>query len=188
MACDDVTDWWTTPSCELRPERTVSAVLVPVLLVLAVGARVGKWCSYRNSVFNWPDSTLSTLKPVADVAFVVGMGIQAQDYVTHEDAQGADSAWMWILSTVAHLLLVPAFAGAEVRLPGVVVAALVYGLSLAILGGMHGNGPGDNRWPYSLSPLVCLAFVLSYLVQHAGDAVADARGKGSTLQQSLCEL
>lgn len=176
--CRAVADWWTTPSCELRPERTVSAVLVPLLLLLAAVARVGQ-CRGRGEA--WADVLLSAGKPAADVAFVIGMGVQAQDYVAHEDARTVDALWMWVFSTLVHALLVPAFAGAEVRLPWVGLAAAVYSLLLLVLGLQHAAGSGDNQWPYALSPLVCLVFVAAYLLQHANDAVAAAWLEGRSL-------
>lgn len=174
VTCPPVGDWWTTPSCELRLERTVSAVLVPLLLLLGVVARVGQ---YRGRGLDWADVLLSAGKPAADVAFVMGMGIQAQDYVAHDGG----TAFMWAFSTVMHGLLVPAFAGAEVRPLWVALAVVVYALSLLVLGLMHAAGGGDNMWPYSLSPLVCLAFVGAYVTPYMGDSVAAALREGRSL-------
>lgn len=178
--CDAPEDWWTAPSCNLTPEKTISVYLVPFLLLIAVIARYelgygaeGTWSA------RWAHYLLNAGKPMADVAFVVGMGIQAQDYVTHEDARTADSAWMWALSLLLRGLLVPAFAGADLRLPWILLAVAVYSLSLGVLGAMHAAAPEVNHWPYSLSPLVSLVFVASYLLQHAGDAIARALLNGS---------
>ena len=163
--CDAPEDWWTALSCTPTPEKTVFFYLVPFLLLIAAIARYelgygagGMWAHYL----------LNAGKPMADVAFVVGMVIQAQDYVTCEDARTAWTRWM------LHGLLVPAFAGADLCLLWILLAVVVYSLSLGVFGAMHVANPEVNHWPYSLSPLVSLVFVASYLLQHAGDAVARA--------------
>ena len=139
-------EWWATSAS--KPGKTrFSPLLVPTLWIVAL---VG--------ILNDND-VRELFRPTAEVVFVVGLGIQAQETVVFGiDAIGRLT---WIVSVLAHASVVPLYTiGVPVTDAGVLIAIGIYSLYLIVAAVVQ----GPNDWPYGLSPFVCFTFVSCVLI------------------------